>query len=252
MEDTSHSKENLALIEKVNAVFLGTRDFQELAGQAAHLMAQELEGEGVAGVAIFRVRPEENSVYAYAYASRAFAAVNKLFPKKFSQLNVSLSEESNLLVRAVQTRREQESNKLYDFARPALNELTSAAIQRTIGFSHAIAYPIRLKQGKVAGVVLFVLDTSRVEERQSTLLEAFRSQLERAFENVFEFEQVVERYKRNAAKDSPKAHQENIPTVRFTLRITPKQNSALARLAKKEETDKATFLRSLINEAAKK
>lgn len=243
--------QDLALIEKVNSVFLGTRDFKALAENAVRLMADELRSEGIVGAAIFRVRPEEKLLYAYAYASRGFDAVNKLFPRKFSELSVSLDESSNLLVRAVRNREPQESSHLYDFSKPTLNEMTCRAIQRTIGLSHMIAYPLRLKQGKAAGVILFAIENPRLEERQRIVLEAFRSQLELAFENVLEFEQVVERYKRSAAKASPQKHEQNIPTVRFTLRITPKQNQALAKLARKGNTDKASFIRTLVDKASK-
>ena len=146
------------------------------------------------------------------------------------------------------TRQEQESSHLYDFSKPTLNEFTCKAIQRTIGLSHMIAYPLRLKQGKAAGVVSFAIENPRLEERQRIVLEAFRSQLELAFENVLEFEQVVERYKRSVAKTSPHKHEQNIPTVRFTLRITPRQNATLAKLAKEAKTDKASLIRSWIDE----
>jgi len=244
-------RHNLELIEKVNAVFLGTRDFKELADRAVHLIAQELKTEGVSGVALFRVRPQENSLYAYAFASRASEIVNKLFPRQFSELSVSLDDKHNLLVGAIRSREPQESPSLYDFSRPTLNEATCRAIQRTIGIGQFIAYPIRLKQGKSAGVVLFGVEGKVIEERQRILLEAFRSQLELAFENVFEFENVVERYKRKMAQASPRVHAEDIPTVRFTLRITPKQNAALAKLARKGNTDKATLIRRLIDKEAK-
>ena len=165
---------------------------------------------------------------------------------------MSVDESSNLLVRAVRSRQEQESPRLHDFSRPTLNEMTCRAIQRTIGFSHMIAYPLRLKQGRAAGVVLFAIENPRLEERQRIVLEAFRSQLELAFENVLEFEQVVERYKRSAAKASPAKHEQNIPTVRFTLRITPKQNAVLAKLAKEAKVDKASLIRSWIDEKGSK
>jgi hypothetical protein len=250
-ESTAREGHNLDLVEKVNSVFLGTRDFKQLAERAVHLMADELKSEGIPGVAIFRVKPEAGALYAYAFATRSFDAVNKLFPRQFSDLSVSLDDKSNLLVGAIRSRQPQESDRLYDFSRPTLSEKTCNIIQRTIRFSRMIAYPLRLKQGKAAGVVLFALEGARLEERQRVLLEAFRSQLELAFENVLEFENVVERYKRSMAKASPKKHTEDVPTVRFTLRITPRQNNAIDTLARKSKTDKATLIRQLIDKASK-
>ncbi len=232
-------------------MFLGTRDFKELADRAVRLIASELRGEGVVGVAILRVRPEEKSLYAYAYDARAFDIVDKLFPKKFAELNVPLENQDNLMVQALMSREPREGDHLYDFSFPALNQITAAAVQKTIGIGRFIAYPIRLKQGKSAGVVLFGLEGKTITDHQRILLEAFRSQLELAFENVLEFENVVDRYKRKMAQASPKGHEEDIPTVRFTLRITPKQNAALDKLARKGNTDKATLIRQLIDRASK-
>lgn len=246
-QEARKQRENLGLIEKINSVFLGTRDFKELAERAVNLMGEELRKEGVLGVAVFRLHPQERRLYAYAYASRSFETVLKLFPSKFTELNVPLEETSNLLIKAMNTREPQESDKLYDFSHSALNQLTAEAIQRTIGFSHAICYPLRLKRGKAAGVLLFGLEGKGVTPRQRLLLEAFRSQLELAFENVAEFEQVVERYKRSAAKASPKEHEEDVPTVRFTLRITPKQNAALEKKAQVAGIDKTSLIRDWLD-----
>lgn len=240
-------RENLDVIEKINTVFLGTRDFRQLAERAVDLMTAELKNEGILSASIFRVHPDENRLYAYAFSSRAFDAVNKLYPKKFSDLSVSLDESSNLLVKAVQTKEEQEGDHLYDFARPALNELVSAAVQRLVGAKHGIAYPLRLRQSKVAGVILFSVGERAISERQRVLLETFRSQLELAFENVMEFERVVERYKRSVVSDD-----ENKPTVHFMLRITPKQNTSLEQKAKGAKLDKTSYIRSWLDSGAGK
>lgn len=250
MKESGQVQDHLTFVEKINSVFLGTRDFRELAEQSVKLMTQELRDEGVLGTAMYRVHPQENRIYAYAFSSRSFDAVNKLFPRKFSELSLPITETSNLLVRTAVDRAEQDSDSVYDFSRPVLDRTTSNAIQRAIGLSHLISYPLRLKQGKVAGVVLFGVENKEISERQRILFETFRSQLELALENIIEFEQVVERYKRSIAKTLPAAHEQNIPTIRFTLRITPKQNKLLEQKSREKETDKASLIRSWIDEKA--
>lgn len=242
--------ESLALLQKVNSVFLGTRDFKQLSERAVRLMTDELKGEGVLSAVIYRINPEEGMLAPYAFSTRMFAEVDKLFPQRFSELKVSLSESANLLIKAIATRREQEGDRLYDFVRPVINETTASVIQRIVGGKHGIAYPLRLKQSKVAGVLFFALENQTIGHAQRILLEAFRSQLELAFENVIEFEHVSERYQRMVAKTFEKTHEENIPTVRFTLRITPKQNDTLDRLAKEKATDKASLIRSLLDKSS--
>ena len=247
--DSQTQKENLALLEKVTSVLLGTRDFKVLAERAVNLMTDQLKNVGVVSATIDRVHQEEKLVYAYAFSSRGFGAINKLLPKKLTELNVSLDETSNLIVKSILTGEEQEGDRLYDFVKPAINETASGLIQRIAGGQHGIVYPLRLRQGKVVATLFFGLENKVVEDQQRVLLEAFRSQLELAFENVFEFERVVERYKRSVAKTFEKTHEEDIPTIRFTLRITPKQNGALDKLAKQASMDKASFIRSLIDKS---
>jgi len=248
MSTKASSHEKLALVEKVNSVFLGTRDFRALAERAVNLMTEELKDEGILSVSIFRVHPETRSLYAYAFSSRAFDAVSKLYPKKFSELNVSLDETSNLLVKAVLTKEEQEGTLLSDFAKPALNETISTAVQRLVGAKRGIAYPLRLPQGKVAGVILFSIGEEEFTEHQRTLLEVFRSQFELAFENVLEFERLLERYKRSIAKTE---EMEERPSVHFMLRITPTQNAFLEKRAREEGLDKTSFIRFWVNWAMK-
>ena len=243
-------REDLALLQKVNSVFLGTCDFKQLAQSAVNLMTSELKSEGVVAAIIYRVHPEDRTLRPYAFSSRANTAIDKMFPRKFEDLHVSLDDPSNLLIKAINSRQELEGSSLYEFVRPVINEPIAEVIQRVGGGKYAVAYPLRLKQGKTAGVLFFGLSTPTVIDSQRILLEAFRSQLEMAFENVMEFERVAERYKRMIAKTFEKTHEEDIPTVRFTLRITPKQNAVLDKMAKEKLTDKASFIRSLIDKAA--
>lgn len=239
--------ESLSLIEKINSVFLGTRDFKILAQRAVNLMTSELKDEGVVAAIIYRVHTEDKTLRPYAFSSRRYATVNKLFPKRFAELHVPLDEASNLLIKSMLTREEQEGGSLYDFVKPVISEHTAGVIQRVGGGQYGIAYPLRLKQGKVAGVLFFGVSGSEISGRQRMLLEAFRTQFELAFENTIEFERVIERYRRDLAKVPDNAHEENIPTIRFTLRITPKQNALIERKAKDESADKASLIRSLID-----
>ena len=50
------------------------------------------------------------------------------------------------------------------------------------------------------------------------------------------------------AKAHDRSHGEDIPTIRFTLRITPNQNTLLEKHARKEGVDKTAFIRSLIDD----
>jgi len=241
---TPHNK--VPLLHRISGVFLGTRDFKKLAKESVELITKELREEGIVGAAIFRVNEKDQVLNAYAYAADAFHIVERLLPAKFAQLSVPFTAKENLLIKAVLSRETQEGSKLAPFALPTLTDMTSTAIQKAVGISRFAAYPLRLRAGKIVGVLFVGFKEDRVTEEQSILLESFRLQLELAFENVLEFERVVERYKRTVAKTFEKTHEEDIPTVRFTLRLTPAQNNYLEKKSKVTDTDKTTLIRDLI------
>lgn len=242
---TKNQRENLDVIEKINSVFLGARDFRKLAEQSTKLMTNELRGAGVLGVSIFRVHEEEHRLYSYAYAARSFEIIEKLLPRKFSELNLTLNDKNSLLVRAVVTKEIQENSHLYEFTRPTFSEALSANIQKVLGCKFIIAYPLRLRHGKVIGVLAVALENSMPTDELKLLLETFRLQFELAFENVLEFERVVKRYKKSLAPAD-----ESKPTVHFMLRITPKQNALLEQRAKEAKLDKTSYIRSWIDSGA--
>ena len=244
-EAAQNTLQQSRLLQKVAQVFLGTRDFKRLAKESVDLMTRELKENGLLGAGIFRLE-EKKGLAAYAYSAEGFDTVEKLLPAKFSELVVPMNAKDNLLVQSVLTKEMQESTKLSDFSNQTLSHPISAAIQKAVGFSHVMAYPILLRSGKAAGSLLVGFKEKPTEE-QRILLETFRLQLELAFENVLEFEKVIERYKRNMAKAFEKTHEEDIPTIRFTLRLTPKQNALLEKKAEEEDTDKTSLLRSLID-----
>ena len=235
------------LVQKVSKVFLGARDFKKLAKDSVDLMTQELKRDGILGAAIFRTNEKDNTLAAYAYSAKAFNEIENILPVKFSTMTVSLDDNTNLLVRTLTTKKLQEGDDFFDFSRPVLNRISSTAVQKAAGFSLFIAYPLRLKSGHVAGVLLVALKNEEATENQRIILETYRLQLELAFENVLEFERLLEKYRRDTAKANERTHQEDIPTVRFTLRITPKQDDLLESEARKKGVDKTTLIRSLID-----
>ena len=236
------------LVRRVSEVFLGSRDFKKLAEESVNLITTELKDMGIIGAALFRVNKEKDRLDGYAYSSRAFRTVEKLLPLKFSSLSVSFSEKDNLLIKALTTNSVQEGNMLRDFTYPTLTHTASTAVQKVIGMSYLLAYPLRLKAGKAEGGLLIGLKNEEPTKDQRIILETFRLQLELAFENVYEFEKLLERHKRNMAKAHDRSHGEDIPTIRFTLRITPNQNALLEKHARKEGVDKTAFIRSLIDD----
>jgi hypothetical protein len=67
-----------------------------------------------------------------------------------------------------------------------------------------------------------------------------------AFSNVFKFEQLMAKYT-NLVEGMGRHKQEDVPDIKFTLRITDKENKALERLSREKGKTKAEAMRDLLD-----
>ena len=237
------------ILEKTSELLIGTPDFQDLAKKSVDLIVRELKEQGVAGAAVFRVNVQAQSVYAYAYSAKAWSVIDALLPKKFSEFHLPLSATQNLVVKAIVTGQRQESNKIADFGKIALADAISDAVQKVLRGKLAMVLPVRSRSGKVAGAVLFVLREARIQPDQLELLETFANQLGLAFSNVFAFERLMGAYKKKAESEGANISEENIPSIKFTLRISPRQYKKLNNLVDIKKKTKAEVIREIIDKA---
>ena len=232
------------LLKKTTALLLGTRDFRNLAREVTSLIVKELRDQNVIGAAVFRLHSQENLIYAYTYANKYRRIIDSLLPGEFSQLNVSLSQADNYIVKAVLTNHIQHSEKLADFSRGVLPEGVSVRAQKIMKARFFVAFPIRLKSNKVAGVILLALSDARLSGEQLVFFETLAGQLGLAFSNVLEFERLMARFQNLSSGFVSSA--EDKPSVKFTLRVTRKENAKLEKLAKERKRTKAEVIRELL------
>lgn len=233
------------LLEKVTNVLLGTYDFQELAKKAVSLIVKELGEINVIGAAIFRLDDTNKLVRAFAYSTRYRRTIDKLLPKNFSDLNLDLSNNENLVVATITNGQIQQSPHLSDFSKGVLPDTLTNKIQHLMKVRLIVSLPIKLKSGRTAGAILFVLREEKLTGQEIVLLQTLSNQLGLAFSNVFAFEKLLKAYKKSSNKsgDDP----ENIPNLKFTLRITAKENKRLENIAKERNKTKAEVIRELID-----
>ncbi len=234
------------LLKKITSVFLGTHDFHELARRAVDLIVKELKSQGITTAGIGRVHEKENLLSAYAYATKFRRTIDKLLPSKFNQLSVPLSRTDNLGVRTVVTGQIQQSKKLADFARGIISDELIDKIQKIMRGRLSICFPIKIRSGKVVGMLLFVTREEKIAGEQLVLFETFAEQLGLAFSNVMAFEKLMKKYEQTAEADLRNLNEEDIPSIKFTLRITPKQNKNIDRLARERGKTKAELIREIL------
>lgn len=233
------------LLKKITSVFLGTHDFRQLARTAADLLLREARNKKVIGAGIFRVHAKENLLYAYAYSTRYRRIIDSILPVKFSELNVPLTLTENLVARAAATDQLQHSRRLADFSRGAVAEDLTDRIQKIVKGRSAVALPIHTRSGRVEGVLMLILTEDKFSADQLALFQTFADQLGLAFSNVFAFERLMQRYEHLAKENF--VEKENIPSVKFTLRITPKEDKKLEQAARQQGRTKAEIIRELLD-----
>ncbi|MEK7583247.1 MAG: GAF domain-containing protein, partial [Patescibacteria group bacterium] len=236
------------LLEKTTRVLTGTYDFQKLAQQAVDLIVHEQPKDILISAAIFRAYPEKNEMRAYAYTTRGFRKViDSLLPVKFEDLRGSLSWTDNLTMHTYLSNKMQSSTKLSDFSKHIWPDIISDTVQKTLKARLFITFPITLKSGKVAGVFMYSSPRTEIPMEELNLFQTFAHQLGLAFSNVFAFERLMQKYKKDSATDSLTKPETNTPSVKFTLRITPNQLKNLERVSKAQQKNKADLIRDLLD-----
>lgn len=231
------------LLKKTSEILLGAHDFRDLAKNAVDLVVKQLKAQGLVGAGIFRVHQNENILSAYAYSARYTNIVDRLLPAKFSDLRISLAETKNLVVRTILTNQIQQSRNLADFSHGVVSEATTDKIQKLMRAKMGITFPIETRSGRVAGAILLALKEEKLSGEQLSLFETFASQLGLAFSNTFAFEKLMHQYQQKAESETDP---DDEPSIKFTLRITPRQDKRLEQLAREKGTTKAELIREFL------
>jgi len=235
-------------LEKITHIFIGTHDFRQLARQVVDLIVRELKDQNIVTAAIGRLHEKDKLVYAYAYSTKYRQMIDKLLPSRFSELNVALSRTDNLAVRTILTNQMQQSRRMADFSRGMVPDALVDRIQKIMGGKLTLTFPIRVHSGKPAGGLMLVLKDDKLTGGQMILFETLAKQVGLAFSNVFEFEKLMAKYQNLTAQLAKAVKEEDIPSVKFTLRITPKENQNLERIGRERGKTKAEILRAFLDQ----
>ncbi|OGN29718.1 MAG: hypothetical protein A3A33_04475 [Candidatus Yanofskybacteria bacterium RIFCSPLOWO2_01_FULL_49_25] len=238
------------LLEKTSRVLTGTYDFQKLAQQACDLIYKELKHDGFVGSGLFRVRPETNELYAYAYTAPSRRLIDALLPIQFSKLHLSMNADDNLTIRTARTGQSYESARFADFSRHALPDIVVDKIQKILKLKKCVSFPIFAKSGKVAGVLLCDFSDESAVARHVPLIQTFAKQLGLSFSNIFAFERLMNSYRKEKGANEATKDEANIPSVKFTLRLTPNQIKKLESLSRDRHKTKAEVIRDVIDKTA--
>lgn len=235
----------LQIAEKVNADLVGTVQFRDLAQRIVDFAAKELH---LNTVAVFRVTVDGQRLHAYTYTHRMRSLIDRILPKPFASYTAPLTELENAAVRTVVTGKPQQSLALADFAKKVVPEYIVHKIQHIMGAKLFIAYPVHDPNNAIVGALMFGITETTISPALDRLLRFFTDQIGTIFASALQFEHVLAKYKaeREYGITRKETHKEK-PTIKFTLRVTKRQQQFINAHIRGSSKTKAKFIRELLD-----
>ncbi len=231
------------IAEKIQTDLVGTTRFQELAQKVVDAAVQELK---LNGAAVFRCNAERTQLSAYTYAHRFRTIIDRLLPKKFGGLSIPLTTKENMAVRTVTENTRQQSALLGDFSKHVLPDAIVHNIQRVMGAKLFVSYPIRDAGNNAVGVMMFAVGATMIAPELEQLFIFFTEHIAAIFTHAVDVERIIAEY-RSERKAGITRKSKEIPRIKFTLRITKRQQQYILRHIKGSTRTKAIFIRDLLD-----
>ncbi|MDO8582201.1 MAG: hypothetical protein Q7S16_05000 [bacterium] len=236
------------IAEKIQTDLVGTTRFQELAQKVVDAAVKELK---LNGAAVFRLNTERTQLSAYTYAHRFRTIIDRLLPKKFGGLSIPIATIENLAVRTITENSRQQSVLLSDFSKHVLPDSIVHNIQRVMGAKLFASYPIRDAGNSAVGVMMFAIDVTTISPELEKLFLFFTEHIAVIFTHAVDVERIIAEY-RSERKISIVRKSKEIPRIKFTLRITARQQRYILRHIKGSTRTKAIFIRNLLDSLIEK
>ncbi len=135
------------------------------------------------------------------------------------------------------------TKNIYEAARPLLSQEKAKLIGEKLKAKRVITIPLQMK-GKPFGVLGVISSGTETPHEEIELLKALANQIALAITNARDHEKIVEEYKKKLAfgNKSP----EEIPNIKFTLRIDDEIEQYLVYKTANTKQSKAQYVRDLL------
>jgi len=237
-----------SVLQKTAKALGGGADIKKIAQMAVDLVVRDGKEYGVVASSIYMINSDINKLQGFVFTSRLSSVLGRLIPGGFAGLKLSISAKDNLMVKTAVTKVVQRSHDLRDYGRGAVPDAVSSAVAKALGGKLYVSVPIELRNAQVAGVILYLLNEAELEGYQLEFLKSFAKQLGIAISNARAFERNIESFELEVEKRSRKRNPDDIPTVKFGVRLTPRQDREVKKRAKEEGLTKTELVRSIISE----
>lgn len=233
--------EKISLIDKAAAVLSGFLDFKRLSEKIVSIMMEE--NSDYTGTALFILEDNGSVLRAYTYkAAKEHPKFEKIAGKAFNKLTTPiLPKTENLMGEIVRQNRIIESNTLIDFVYPTISKAAGLVVEKISQGKKFIGVPILGYQG-IVGVLFVASRKEYFSNQEKELLQSFSRQIGIAMSNAIAHEKIMKKMQMTT-KRKTKFDQ---PSIKFTLRITPRIEKYLSWKIKNTEKTKADYLRGEI------
>ena len=184
--------QRLNTLQKFSSVILQSYRLEEMSQRIIDYIPGEIEHCDMA----FLVMVDEAKKEAYwRTISQPYAIARqiiRLLGTNFTKYRISLTNNDNLIARAINTKEIQITKDLYDFMRPTLSKTLVWALQNIGGaMSSAVAVPL-IVRGQVTGALAFTFGVKRspLTEEDKLLLQAVGDQVGIALERTRVYDEL--------------------------------------------------------------
>lgn len=190
-KDLIEKNKALALFRKIDDIILSkVTDLRLIAQQVADTIVNELAFKAVV---ILLLDEKDNSLVRLTISktdliTQAEAKLNqKLFGEK-----IPLSEEENLIVKAVKTRRMQITHGLNNTLTPHFSNEQSKLTQEIIGITASFAYPLVVKEEVIGAMLISINDKEGLSEFKNDLIDRLAGVIGVAIDNALLYQEIQE------------------------------------------------------------
>lgn len=159
----------------IEKLILNSLDFNKVTNNVVNETLKELSKYGHSVIVLSLIDEKRNVLKRISISSTEQAKKTLQYsPIPFNSIEIPLTAEENLNIKALKTGKFKETNKLADLLTPVINPSLSDQAQLASGIKASIVYPVSV-EGKVIGTVIFSMlkDYRQVIEEERTLLNSF-------------------------------------------------------------------------------
>ena len=190
--DLETRNQYLTALQKVSNIISRSLDFTEVVQFIANSIKTEIGF--VAGIIDF-IDTESKSIYIGAMTrDKIIDKAIAVLPKDPLDYKVSLSENDNISVKAINSGQILKTNKLHDLLRPAVGSKLSLIIQKVLNINSIVSIPV-YSENKIIGAIDFFLkrQLSEIKDIDLEVMKSLADQTGLVIGNIRLYEQIKEK-----------------------------------------------------------